>query len=95
MLCDKSENAYVKINLAKKYKTLKARLGVNDQSEIGTDSITITLVGDDALLKTVTLHKGQHVDVSLNVTGVLELDFNFSGRLGKVEPAVGEPRVYR
>jgi NPCBM/NEW2 domain len=93
-LCPNPETGTLPLDLGRKYTTLKAVFGVADNSLSSTDSATIEVIADGVIIYDHAFSVGYSENVSLNVSGVLRLTFQFSGDLEYVYPAVGEPTVY-
>jgi hypothetical protein len=93
-LCQNPETVSLPLNLDKRYQVLKARFGISDNSPDSADSASIEVIADGAVIYNESFSLGQSHDVSLNVSGVLRLTFQFVGPLQEVYPAVGEPTAY-
>lgn len=95
LLCEESESAAVQLDLGRKYQTLKATFGISDNSNDPSSSANIEVIADGSVIYDKSFELGQSQNVDLNVSGVLRLTFQFSGPLGNVYPAIGEPTVYQ
>jgi NPCBM/NEW2 domain len=92
--CSDPETLMLPLDLDRKYDILKARFGVADNSLSSTDSATIEVIADGDVIYDHAFSLGHSQDVSLNVSGILRLTFQFTGNLEYVYPAVGDPTVY-
>lgn len=82
----------VDIDLGRSYKTFYARLGIEDK---GAANVTIEfkIYADQRLIYDKKLRLGKSENIALPVSGVLRLELDFKGQLGRVQAAVGDPRV--
>jgi hypothetical protein len=94
LLCNKEETTWISLNLGRQYATLSARFGVSDDSLSSTKSATIEVIANGIIIYHRSFRVGQSSDVNLNISGVLRLIIQFSGPLGSVYPAVGDPTAY-
>jgi hypothetical protein len=89
--------AYVVLNLGRKYSTLRARLGATDRSK-STKPVTIEATVIDSGRQISIYNKsftvGESEDVALPVSNVLQLKFVFRGLLNQVYAGVGDPTVF-
>ena len=94
LLCDSQETSLISLNLRRKYRMLKARFGISDDSLSSTKRAAIEVIADGSIIYHRSFGLGQSANVHLNISGVLRLIVRFSGPLGSVYPAVGEPTAY-
>jgi hypothetical protein len=93
--CGEPMTATIDVNLARKFRTVKARLGLDDRSRADQE-IRFEIFADEKMIYSRSFVLGQSEDVALDVTSVLRLRFAFIGKLGleKVIAAVGDPTAY-
>jgi hypothetical protein len=94
LLCSDPETGSVSLNVGRKYDILKARLGIDDNSPSQAKSAAIEIIADGDIIFHGSFRLGISKDISLNISNVLRLTFRFSGPLGYVHPAVGDPTAY-
>jgi hypothetical protein len=85
--------AYVDLNLSRAYKKLTGRFGVEDHAK-ANESVHVRVYADNRLLYDKAFALGQSEDVTLDVTGVLRLRFDFVGPFADVPTAIGDPTVF-
>jgi hypothetical protein len=93
--CSDPETVSLPLNLDRRYRILKARFGISDNSPSSTRASSIEVIADGVVIYNRSFSLGQSQNVRLNVAGVLRLTFQFMGPLQTVYPAVGEPTVYK
>lgn len=97
MACDSNAEAYVVLNLGRRYSTLKARLGATDKSK-STEPVTIEAIvidgGQQVSIYKKSFTVGQSEDVALPVSNVLQLKFVFRGPFARVYAGVGDPTAF-
>ena len=94
MLCDSQETTWLSLDLRRNYRTLRTRFGISDDSPSSTKSAAITVIADGVIIYQRSFSLGHSADVNLNISKVLRLVVQFSGPLGSVYPAAGEPMAY-
>lgn len=93
-LCPNPETVPLPLDLGKKYQTIKATFGAADNSPSNSLSASIEVIADGDIIYSRSFSVGQSQVVTLNVSGVDRLTFQFIGDLQNVYPAVGEPTAY-
>jgi hypothetical protein len=76
--CGNAVSGDIGYDLGRDYTNLSMLLGIDDESTVAGVSPTLEVDGDGVKLQLYTPTLGHPVNVSLNVTGVLRLDFHWS-----------------